>query len=246
MIDISVIVPGIRYNNWGKLCDSIKASTKRSYEVIFIGPTRPEILPDEAVFIQDFGSPIRCQQIGLLACKGKYLTWAADDGEFLEGALDIAFEKVSRYPVVMGKYLEGDSSQAEMSDLKYYKLNYHEATRSKFTDYLGLNIGLIDTKLVKDIGGWDCQFEVCPMAHADMASRLQNIVMTFDVQDEIMFKCTHTPGTTGDHGPIHYAQITHDEPLFKSIWNSPECLKRIKIDINNWKLQPPVWRRRFS
>ena len=95
-------------------------------------------------------------------------------------------------------------------------------------------------------GGWDCNFEVCPMAYCDLAVRMQRAGCKFILQNEIMFKCSHTPGVAGDHGPIYYAQVTHDEPLYKSIYNNPDCGNRIFIDINNYKNIPDIWQRRFG
>jgi len=220
--------------------------------MIFVGPyDLPIELAgfDNIIYIKDFGTPIRCQQMGLLASSGKWITWAADDGFFLDGALDVGFDLISNdEDVVMGKYYEGESNEIAMSDSQYYLLNYHPPTRSSFipAEFYTLNVGLVPSMLLKDVGGWDCQFEVCPMSYADLAFRLQNQGIIFTIQDEVMFRCSHMPGTSGDHGPIHYAQILHDEPLYQSIYGTPDCKDRNKIDINNHLRVPSVWARRFS
>lgn len=240
---LSVIVPGIRTQNWKRLYDSVGID---DFEMIFVGPNPPVEEMPNSIFIQDYGTPIRCQQIGLLACKGEYVTWAADDGFFLEGALQKALSLVGPNKIVMGKYYEGDGNESEMGKTVYYRLNYHGATYSPFIgESLGLNVGLISRELLLEVGGWDCQFEVCPMAYADLAIRLQR-KYKFIIQNEVMFKCGHMPGTTGDHGPIHYAQTEHDEPLYHQIYNNPSCLERYKIDLDNWKNAPEKWTRRFG
>ena len=62
----------------------------------------------------------------------------------------------------------------------------------------------------------------------------------------VIFECTQFPGTSGDHAPIHYAQLDHDQPLYAKIWRSSSCLDRIKIDYDNWKQAPEKWTRRFK
>lgn len=84
-IDISICVPSIRIQNWLKLYDSIRPSigNKYNFELIFCGPKRNfELKKDNVHWIEDFGSPVRCQQLSCLAASGKYLMWAADDRGF--------------------------------------------------------------------------------------------------------------------------------------------------------------------
>jgi hypothetical protein len=79
-----------------------------------------------------------------------------------------------------------------------------------------------------------------------MAMRTQRDGAKIHLIDLIMSQCGHMPGTSGDHAPMHYAQLDHDEPLFRSIYSDPNCVNRIKIDINNWKNSPERWVRRFG
>ncbi len=247
---ISILCPGIRTYNWESLCKSIDSSTTYSWEIIFVGPYR---LPDNLQnkknisFIQDWGSPIRCQQIALVHSRGEYINWAADDGIFLPDALDDGFTllKDSR-DIVMQKYFEGRHDK-HFEDHKYYLLSYHGATQARYIpdNFYTLNVGIIKRSILFDIGGWDCSFEVCPMAYADLAIRLQWSNHSFKIQDSVAFACSHMPGTSGDHGPIHYAQITHDEPLYKQMYNDESCRNRINIDINNWRQSSDKWQRRF-
>lgn len=255
---LSVLVPGIRVNNWIRLYESIERSFDRTFEVIFIGPYEPPrtLIPKdergEFTFIRDFGSPIRCQQIGLTKAIGEFVTWAADDGVFLDNALSIAVKTIEQKGhnyVVMGKYLEGNNDGAmSMKNNDYYILSRHDASRSQYipNHYLMLNVGVVSLDLLLQIGGWDCQFEVCPMAYNDLAIRLQNFGSEFIVQDEIMYTCSHMPGHAGDHGPIHDAQTLKDQPLFKQIYSDPIRSKRDIIDIDNWIETPDVWLRRFK
>ena len=62
----------------------------------------------------------------------------------------------------------------------------------------------------------------------------------------VIFECTQFPGTSGDHAPIHHAQLEHDQPFYATIWKSSNCLDRIVIDYDNWKKVPSIWNRRFK
>lgn len=256
---LSVLVPGIRTVNWRKLYDSVAAATKESFELVFVGPYElPKTLKalTNVQYTQDWGSPIRCQQIALLKSKGEWITWAADDGEFLPGSLDIGFSKLeNNLSVVMGKYLEGKQANESgtqnnilMKGNHYYTLANHDASRSPWLPkhYLMLNVGLISWENAAMMGGWDCRFEVCPMAYNDFAIRLQNEGSKFIVQDEVMFTCSHLPGYEGDHGPVHDGQVEHDQPLFTEIYMDKRCTLRDIINIDNWKNSPERWGRRFG
>lgn len=254
--DLTVLVPGIRPYNWEKLYNSVKESTKKTWEIIFIGPyDLPEALNDKdnIQYIQDWGSPIRCQQIGLTKAQGDWITWAADDGVFLPDMLDRGFELLARQEmnpmcVIMGKYLEGDASCEHMKNNEYYILNNHDASNLKYVPencYM-LNVGIVSKELLFKIGGWDCQFEVCPMAYNDLAIRLRRYNVDFVIQDKVMYTCSHLPGREGDHGPIHDGQIKKDQPLFKRIYEANASRGRDVIQLDNWKKAPDVWTRRFN
>lgn len=255
MCDLTVLCPGIRTNNWEKLYNSIVDAYKGDWEIIFISPYE---LPDKLKMIKknniklikDWGSPIRCQQRGLCSSEGKYITWAADDGVFLPGSLDVAFSKVegkNYKTIIMGKYTEGSGNTLPMLNNYYYYLNNHDSCKLPFVppDSLMLNVGIVSYQLLKELGGWDCQFEVCPMAYNDFAIRAKKYGAEFIIQDELMFKCSHMPGHEGDHGPIHDAQMWHDHPIFTLRYagvNEPEMI----ISMDNWELSPERWVRRFG
>jgi len=252
--NLTVICPGIRTHNWERLYQSmIESCGDYTWELIFVGPKNTDsstVLADERVsFIEDWGTPIRCQQIGLIHAQGEYINWAADDGYFLPNilntGLNIAYENPGH--IVMQKYYEG-AVNSVMENEDYYKINYHDATRSNFVpdSYFGLNVGCVPRKILLELGGWDCLFEVCPMAYADFACRAQRAGVKFVIQDEMAFKCGHMPGRSGDHAPIHDAQLINDEPMFKHIYNDPESKNRVTIPLNNWQKIAPRWARRFG
>ena len=250
---LSCILPGIRPGNWKKVYDSLADTTKEKYELIIISPYElPYSLRSKknVKLIKDYGSPVRCQQIGLINCTGEWITWAADDGYFLTDSMDIAFDSLinkKENTVVIGKYHEGQAS-ADMNTIKYYRIYTHDASRCKYipTDCLMLMVGLVSRNKIMELGGFDCAFEVLPMAFNDLSLRLYNDKCEFIFQEAVMFKCGHFPGTTGDHAPIHNAQVYFDLPKFKMIYSRQESQQRIKIDIDNWKNVPERWTRRWG
>lgn len=257
---LSILLSGIRINNWIELYDSIASSyTKKDWELIIVSPYE---LPKELnnisniQWIQDWGSPCRCQQIALTMAKGEYINWASDDGEFTHGSMDRALDLLSgenwRYDyktIIVGKYLEGDNYSSDMKNDSYYILNNHLGSACRYLPLNTpmINLGLVSRKLLIEMGGWDSlNFEVLPIAYNDFSVRCNNNNCKFIHQQEIMFTCSHEPGTTGTHGPIHKAQTFRDEPMFKLIYNRPESKERINIDINNWNKSPIRWERRFG
>jgi len=256
-MNLTVLCPGIRTGNWEKLYNSIIDSYKGEWEIIFISPYE---LPKElkttkknnVKLINDWGSPIRCQQRGLCEAEGEYITWAADDGTFLPNALNIAFDKVKGKDyktIVMGKYTEGSGNTNSMLGNYYYYLNHHDACNLPFMppESLMLNVGIVSRQLLVELGGWDAEsFEVCPMAYNDFAVRAKRWGAEFIIQDELMFKCSHLPGHEGDHGPIHDGQIYRDQPKFTLMYSDEEASQRTVIPIDNWKKAPERWTRRWG
>ena len=51
---------------------------------------------------------------------------------------------------------------------------------------------------------------------------------------------------TGDHAPIHVAQLGHDEPLFRALYDDENSLNRTTIELDNWKSSPERWDKRFN
>ena len=256
MYDLSVCLTAIRDDNWLRLHDSIVESVgDYTFELIFCGPH--EDLPDEldgldnVSCIQDFGPPTRCQQRSMLEASGRYLTWTADDGWFLPGKLaeciDMLDTMEAEKKCVVTQYNEGDHDGLGDPGANMYCINSHDPVRSTHypNDFLIFNSVILQTQYFKDLGGFDCRFEACPMAFVDFGARAQLDGMEAQLTG-VVFECTQFPGTSGDHAPIHHAQLDHDQPLYAEIWQDASCLDRITLDINNWKEAPELWTRRFG
>ena len=292
MYDISVCLSAIRKDNWVRLYNSIVESIgDYTFELILCGPHKepPDELKDldNVSCIYDLGAPTRAQQISMKNASGRYVTWAADDGWFVpeihpcptcgfrEGgsqqrtiSLAECISELDAEPAekkcVVAEYLEGGVNSIGHP---MCFINRHAPVRSHLypDDFLIFNCVIIPTQYFKDLGGFDCRFEACPMAFIDLGARAQlDGIKT--IYKGVIFECTHSPGEQGDHGPVHHAQIDHDQPLYESIWNPDRDLRpdrrdqypekwvaanaasaaRIKIDFDNWKQAPEVWERRFS
>lgn len=253
---LSVLLSGIRPNNWQKLYDSIETSFSGDWEFIIVSPyesshIRAALKETKNVrFIQDYGSPMRCYQKALVNSIGEYITWCSDDGIFLPKALDIAVESLDKNPnsVVVGKYNEGKPNPV-MDNIEYYYPKKHDATNVEFVPEgcLMLMEGIVPRETMFEVGGWNAEkFEVCPMGFIDLSIRLHNKGVKFIFQEEMLFTCSHMPGMEGDHGAVHLAQTLHDVPLFKLMYSNPKSKNIVNIPLDNWEKAPERWKRRFG
>lgn len=254
--DLSVCLAAIRKENWARLYDSVVRSIgKYTFEIIFCGPHKelPKELQgfDNIKCVQDYGSPTRAQQISMSGAQGRYITWAADDGWYSSEALESCIEFLDAQPperrCVVAQYDEGVGDGLGNPDEGMYQMNFHEAIRSSFypDHFLIFNCAILETSLFHELGGFDCRFETLPMAHADFGARTQ-LSGIIPALASTIFMCTQFLGDSGDHAPVHYAQLEHDQPLYARIWRKSDCLDRIKIEYDNWKEAAEVWHRRFK
>ena len=250
--DLSILVPGIRINNWKRLYDSIVDAFSGKFELIFVGPYDiPAELQNiqNVKYIKDWGSPMRCQQIGLIKSRGQHIFWAADDAVFVKNSIDNAFNLLKNrdyHEIVIGKYTESENPREWMLTRDYYIIgNHHIVTKYIPSHWYLFMVGLVNREYAVDLGGWDCRFEATAMGHIDFGIRAQRDGANCILGD-VMLKCGHMPADTGDHGPIHYRQTEHDEPLFNSIYTSESALSRTVIDKNSWENCPSVWKPRFG
>ena len=270
--EVSIIVPTIRKYLWNNFYNSLKNSIGRTFELILVTPHKEltgELKEkDNIKLITDYGSANRCQQIALCHASGEYVRWASDDETFFEGKLEemIRFyeeNKTSYKDVAIFKFFEGErngegilhtSGLTEMSNWEaYYRMKkacpwledaFKAGTVSP--NYWIFNTAFMETKYLKELGGFDTAFETTFIAHTDLAIRAQNNDSKVFLFEDPVSHCGHMPGTSGDHAPIHYASILHDEPLLKNIYSNKESISRIKIDLQNWSKSPKIWERRFK
>jgi hypothetical protein len=133
---------------------------------------------------------------------------------------------------------------------KYYKINNADCTRSPYIpdDWWIFNVAFLYREFFEYLGGWDCQYEGTAMAHTDLAVRAQFYGANIIMPDLIRDVADWHPGATGDHLPIFLCQTQHDEPLIQSRYRDPNWALKVKmrLDLDNWKEAPSVWKRRFK
>jgi len=257
MVDVSFFFPGIRTHFWENLYASAHAACKRhTFEVVVVSPfDPPEPLKKFKNFrvIKDWGNPTRCAQIAAKNCSGKLIYHTVDDGLFIPDSIDIAIElyrsACSRNDMVNMRYREGQNFGGSQLPLSFWNAWTSEELRLP-----GVNPAwktslhfLIDREKFVEMGGFDTRFEYLNHPLHDFAFRLQALGgKIFHSQTEVI-SCTHYPGESVDHGPIHNAQLYHDAPIFNDIYSDPQAaFSRSLIPFDNWESSPAVWERRFG
>ena len=94
-------------------------------------------------------------------------------------------------------------------------------------------------------GGFDCRWQYLNHAGHDLLFRVQkNEAVEYCLSDEEASSADWMPNITGDHAPIHHAQIQDDDPLFQREWFFEN--DRGVIDLHNYKDQSSIWNKRFN
>lgn len=256
--EISIVMPAIRVHNWDRVYQSIENATKRTFELIIVSPypLTPFLQGKRNVkYVKDFGSPVRTSCIGAMLCEGDFVyPTHSDDAVFIEDSIDdnIAFllqQGSDIKNVIVCKYseTEGCKQPEKFHPDDYYKLTTAPVNKEHIPDHwLIFNSAIWHRKYFDTFGGWDCTFEVCPMAHTDLAVRAQKDGAIVRLSPYPLTICNHMPETSGDHAPVHYAQLLADEPLFREKYKGGIDHFPIRIDLMNWKKAETVWKRRFS
>ena len=244
---LSMVVPSIRKDRCLDFYNSVTKSFSGDWELILIGPYKLDFERTNMRWIESWASPTVAQHIGLIEAKGDYVCFGWDDGLYCEGSLDKAFELMGDKIAVSGKYIEGDIAPAYMRSNKYYIINNHDKASSPYitNDFLLFNTGIVSRETLLEIGGFDCRFEATALAFVDLSIRLQLYGIKVILMEEVMMTCTWLPGDEGDHEPVNKA-VEYDFSLLHKKYRQPIFHKRVIIDIDNWKLQPSKWERRFK
>jgi hypothetical protein len=148
--------------------------------------------------------------------------------------------------LITSVYLEGSGDGMLNQDYYLIKksIDCTDFTNPILADSLILNIGLVDKNLLIEMGGWNGEDYETPFAsHLDLAIRLHEAGTLFHLHEKPLFTCTHMPGTSGDHAPIHHAHY-EDMEILKNKYRGH--FYPITIPLNNYKLAPERWVRRFG
>ena len=267
MVDLTVLCPAIRTDRWLGLYESIRKSYSGTWELILITEMEvpQEVKEKENVrIIYSQRAPLQKQQEGLCQAEGEWILNISDDQLYIEGALDKAFKHIDNYKtIVVMKYLEGPEFEYPewhqkqrpfktnydfMRSEQYYLCGTHQSSKYKYVPPSApiLSCCLISRQVLGEIGGWDCAFQTQAIGNIDLSVRLMKYGCKYVINYDVVETCGHMPGIEGDHSALHYAQINHDEPLLKEMYDSEECTRDIYIPINNWKQTDDVWEKRTS
>jgi len=250
---LSIVMPGVRPHNWKKCFDSIRPSTSGSFEFIIVSPyALPAELREDfpyIKYIKDYGSSVRCFELGASVAEGKYITAFADDAVYAAGALDTLISKLDAMGpninnVISAKYTEaGDHFNED-----YFKINKVSWTSSPHVsdEWYIINSFIYHTEYYQQMGGMDMDFESIPLALTDLAIRTYRDGATIQFCHVELLYADHEEALGGTHAPIYYAFIENDADLYKKIHNDPLSINRVRLPNNNWKNAPTVWERRFG
>lgn len=257
--DLSLVISGIRTENWEVLYEEMKNSCSNfSFEIVFCSYND---LPDplkkyeNVKYIKDFGCPSRCLQLGTTIAEGEMIAIVSDDGKILKNSFNEAIRllKNSTNPyknIVALRYTEGQNFIANPEDFapKYWHAKYHGDLRLQGIEdnWKICLMFLMNTERYREMGGIDCRFEHFNMNLHDLAFRSQRDGSEILISENFVTAQNWEPNR-GNESPIIQAFYENDRPLFNSTYSSKEnSLKRpIKIDYDNWKEADERWRRRF-
>lgn len=246
---VSIFLPTIRPYLLEKWYDSLeKSCNKHSFEVIFCGPYDiPHTLrrKNNVKFIKDFGSPTRAGQIAAINANGDYLYHTTDDVLFFPNVISDELDSIQGNEIVGMRYREGQNYSGNTLDNTYwYSPNAYPNLRGVNNTW-GICVHfLMCNKIFIKYGGFDCRWQYLNHAGHDLLFRIQqNENIKYILSKNEICSADWTPGTMGDHGPVHFAQTEDDAPLFIQEW----CVKNTRkcVPLNNYQNQPEIWKRRF-
>ena len=266
---ISIILPSVRANRLQRFIDSIDYS---DYEVVLVSPNDlPDEIKDNRriVYVRDFGSPVRCSQIALVLSSGDLVISGADDCCFYRNSLkELAQELITNnLDILLMKYTEGGKvtppNTIEMEARRkgtgvesftecgaFIQPDYYFTYGASYPHRLVnshnpiFNACLAKRSVMEELGGWDCNFQACPLAHADFGVRAMN-AGKYKIQwsNKLLCHCDAAEEPdNGDHSPIERAQSGPDTKLYRSKYDNGI---HNNIDINNWKNASRIWKERF-
>lgn len=258
--DLTISVPSIKPRFWNRLLSTIPQSIgKYSYEVLFVGPEEPlEPLPKNCKFIKNLATPTRCVHESALEAEGVLFTWASDDGLFMQDGLKEAIsfwdlDRGSDNDEVVMRYFEGPnftgSYHGHMLDgprQSYWHAHHHPDLTLPYIpyNYKVACLGLLSLETFKDFGGFDCRFEHINMSPIDLSVRLQHAGAGVYLSPLPVLNCDfETTHNSSDRAPI-VASFQHDAALFRQLHSNPG--REHRLDFNNYKDSPEIWRRRFA
>lgn len=251
--DLSIILPGIRSQNWTTIYEhTTGACTRYSFEFVIVGPYAPPAnlhTKSNVKYIKDFGCISRCLQMGSLVCEGKFLTWFSDDAHIyndsLNKALDLINQKDTYKDVVLMRYTEGPGHSGAEFAPSYWQPATHPNVHAAGVDFSWActPVLMMNLEYFRFLGGLDCKYEHANMNALDLGFRAQKNGSKVHHSPTMIQNCDWVPGQTPENSPMLAAFLDNDRPLYKLHWSDHN--RPISIPYDNWKDCPPVWPRKF-
>lgn len=266
LLTLSVIVPSIRTENWTNIYKSILENIKNySFEVIFIGPDIN--LPDNLKqfknikCIRDFGCPSRAMQMGCVLAEGKYLSWACDDGVFVDFEISKILDELEKsnnekiwynwiYTEGPG-YLYGADMRIS-NPHQWYKAKFHDNQKNMngIDDswYMTL-LFTINSDYFRKMGGINCQYEAINYNLHDLGYRMTRDGAEMRFTNNCVFRLSWQQEGQNNRTihtcPVLNATHLNDEPLLENMYGQPKELP-IKINLDNWRDSDIIWIRKWA
>ncbi len=239
----------MRQDRWQKFYESIERSFHGTWELILVGPYKPLFEKSNMIWIEDWSHPVRCQQRGLLAAQGDYVTFSWDDAIYHEDMLDKAWDILKEHNfhskiAVISKFLEGEVKHDWAFDDNFSLIGTHIGAQARGIPdtFLIQNTGMTSRKEIMELGGCDCRFQIMALGVLDLSVRLQANGVKMVMQQGCVLDCTWEIG--GEHRIIEDTYTMYDKPLYKHKYHKD--LTDIHVDPENWKKAPDVWKKRFK
>ena len=253
--DISIFLPCIRVHNLYKFYESLLKSCKKyTFQIVIAGPFEPYDFFKNLVnfkFIKTYASPTKSAQLAALGCDSKLIYHTTDDVLFIEDSIDTALDYYHNLTslddnILSMRYIES----ANHSNKQSFPFHYWTVANSTpgipiKQDFITNVHFLMIKRVFMEYGGFDCCFEYLTHAGADLLLRLQKDGYQVFHSPTDVTTADWYEGNTKDHEPISVAQTQHDLQLFYILWQHTGG-SRGKIDYNNFKNYPDVWKRRFN
>ena len=248
MFDISVIIPGIRPENWARIYEELDSTFKKNkFEVIFIGPKIPSNYFDDKLnfrYVRDFGHPSRCVQLGATLSAGEYICWIPDDIKLEIGSLEECLELLKTMPKEDGmtlRYSEGKNFTGAQDQDDSYWIGATHADQAR----LGISahwkiapLFMYNRNTYFEFGGIDCRFEHVNFNTHDLAYRMQNFGSTIYSSPSKVLSADWTPNDP----VVSSAHHNHDYPLMAEMYKGSGVDR--KTNTHNWDAESPYWERR--
>jgi hypothetical protein len=255
---LSVVIPGIRLENWNRLFYELVGSFGGSqFEMIFVGPFIPASdMGHKGVafrYIQDYGSPARCFQLGSTVAQGKYIAFVSDDGHLPANGFKEAVNVLDQARDIDGMtllYSEGPG----FSGTQHLTPQYFDAWH-----HTSLQLPLVNKEwriaphfmyrldYFRELGGLDCRWEHVNMNTHDLAFRVQRCggKMIPSPSRVLAVDWAPWPPPGQPKIPLQAAFEENDNPLFQQIYGG-NLEPNIRINYDNWREAPAIWGRRFK